>query len=84
MDNRQLGDALQKAYRGRAEGISEEARGDAAEPGARPGGAPKASSEGFSQGVAKRNAEWRAWLERKDAAEAQGLAFDEPPPDERE
>ena len=41
-------------------------------------------SEGISQGVAKRNAEWRAWLERKDAAEAQGLAFDETPPDERE
>ena len=25
-------------------------------------------SEGISQGVAKSNAEWRAWLERKDAA----------------
>ena len=36
------------------------------------------------QGVAKSNAEWRAWLERKDAAEALGLAFDEPPPDGRE
>ena len=41
-------------------------------------------SEGISQGVAKSNAEWRAWLERKDAAEAQGLAFDEPPPGGRE
>ena len=41
-------------------------------------------SEGISQGVAKSNAEWRAWLGRKDAAEAQGLAFDEPPPDGRE
>ena len=41
-------------------------------------------SEGLSQGVAKSNAEWRAWLERKDAAEALGLAFDEPPPDGRE
>ena len=40
-------------------------------------------SEGLSQGVAKRNAEWHAWLECKDAAEAQGLAFDEPPPDGR-
>ena len=41
-------------------------------------------SQGISQGVAKSNAEWRAWLGRKDAAEAQGLAFDEPPPDGRE
>ena len=41
-------------------------------------------AEGISQGVAKSNAEWRAWLERKDAAEAQGLAFDELPPDGRE
>ena len=47
-------------------------------------GRAKGISEGFSQGVAKRNAEWRAWLERKDAAEALGLAFDELPPDERE
>ena len=47
-------------------------------------GRAKGISEGFSQGVAKRNAEWRAWLERKEAAEAQGLAFDEPLPDERE
>ena len=38
-------------------------------------------SQGISEGVAKSNAEWRAWLEHKDAAEAQGLAFDEPPPD---
>ena len=41
-------------------------------------------SEGLSQGVAKSNAEWRAWLERKEVAEALGLAFDEPPPDGRE
>ena len=53
-----------------------EARGEAR-------GRAKGVSEGFSQGVAKRNAEWRAWLERKDSAEAQGLAFDEPPPDGR-
>ena len=41
-------------------------------------------SQGISQGVTKSNAEWRAWLERKDAAEAQGRVFDEPPPDGRE
>ena len=37
-----------------------------------------------ARGEARSNAEWRAWLERKDAAEAQGLAFDEPPLDGRE
>ena len=47
-------------------------------------GEARGRSEGISQGVAKSNAEWRAWLERKDAAEAQGRAFDEPPPDGRE
>ena len=46
-------------------------------------GRAKGISEGISQGVAKSNAEWRARLERKDAAEAQGLAFDELPPDGR-
>ena len=62
---------IQKAEaRGRAEGISE--------------GLSQGISQGISQGVAKSNAEWRAWLERKDAAEAQGRAFDEPPPDGRE
>ena len=44
----------------------------------------KAEARGEARGEAKSNAEWRAWLERKDAAEAQGLAFDEPPPDGRE
>ena len=47
-------------------------------------GVSEGLSQGISRGVAKSNAEWRAWLERKDAAEAQGLAFDEPPPDGRE
>ncbi len=54
-----------------------EARGEAK-------GEARGRSEGISQGVAKSNAEWRAWLERKDAAEAQGRVFDEPPPDDRE
>ena len=66
---------IQKAEaRGRAEGVSEGLSQ----------GIPRGISQGISQGVAKSNAEWRAWLERKDAAEAQGLAFDEPAPDERE
>ena len=47
-------------------------------------GEARGRAKGISEGVAKRNAEWRAWLERKAAAEAQGLAFDEPLPDERE
>ena len=54
-----------------------EARGEAR-------GRAEGISEGLSQGVAKSNAEWRAWLGRKDAAEAQGRVFDEPPPDGRE
>ncbi len=60
--------------RGRAEGISEGLSQ----------GISEGISQGISEGVAKSNAEWRAWLERKDAAEALGLAFDEPPPDGRE
>ena len=47
-------------------------------------GVSEGLSQGIAQGIDKSNAEWRAWLERKDAAEAQGLAFDEPPPDGRE
>ena len=58
-----------------------EARGEAR---GRAEGISEGRSLGISQGVAKSNAEWRAWLERKDAAEAQGLTFDEPPPDDRE
>ena len=44
----------------------------------------KVEARGRAEGVARSNAEWRAWLERKDAAEALGLAFDETPPDGRE
>ena len=44
----------------------------------------KAEARGEARGEARSNAEWRAWLERKDAAEAQGRVFDEPPPDDRE
>ena len=31
----------------------------------------------------ERDQVWRAWLERKADAEARGLTFNEPPPDER-
>ena len=57
-----------------------EARGEAR---GRAEGISEGRSLGISQGVAKSNAEWRAWLERKDAAEARGLAFDELSPDGR-
>ena len=36
-----------------------------------------------ARGRVEGDAEWRGWLNRKNAAEAQGLPFDEPPPDER-
>ncbi len=38
--------------------------------------------EGIQQGSREANAQWRAWLERKQEAEAAGLSFTEPPPDE--
>ena len=41
-------------------------------------------TEGHDEGrTAERNA-WRNWLDRKATAEAEGKAFNEPPPDERE
>ena len=33
-----------------------------------------------AEGAAEANRKWRAWLERKAAAERDGLPFDEPPP----
>lgn len=47
----------------------------------------KARTEGEAQGLARgkaeMNAQWRAWLQRKSDAEANGAAFTEPPPDAR-
>ena len=40
-------------------------------------------TEGRAEGLTEGNARWRDWLNRKNEAEAQGLPFDEPPPDER-
>ncbi len=37
---------------------------------------------GIVEGVEKSNQAWREWLRRRDEAEAQGIPFDEPPPDE--
>ena len=33
--------------------------------------------------AAEVNAAWNAWLQRRDAAQAAGLPFDEPPPDQK-
>ena len=56
---------------GRAEGLDE--------------GLTKGHSQGFDEGLTKgragANREWRAWLERKTAAETAGHPFHEPPPD---
>lgn len=47
----------------------------------------KARTEGEAQGLARgkaeMNAQWRAWLQRKSDAEANGATFTEPPPDAR-
>ncbi len=40
--------------------------------------------EGITEGVEQSNQAWRDWLIRRDEAEAQGLPFDEPPPDQRD
>ena len=39
--------------------------------------------EGHAEGRVESNTKWRDWLNRKNEAEAQGLPFDEPPPDEK-
>ena len=56
--------------RGRAEGIAEgEARGRV---------------EGIAEGEDKANKAWRKWNQARMDAEAKGLPFDEPPPDQQE
>ena len=37
--------------------------------------------QGSEQAAVKINAQWRDWIERRDAAAAKGEPFDEPPPD---
>ena len=34
-----------------------------------------------AEGRDEERVQWRQWLERRNDAEAQGLSFDEPPPD---
>ena len=38
---------------------------------------------GLAEGVDKSNKAWREWLQKRDNAEAQGLPFDEPSPDQQ-
>ena len=45
-------------------------------------GRAEGRTEGRAEGRAEGDARWRDWLNRKDEAEAQGLLFNEPPPDE--
>ena len=39
-------------------------------------------AQGRTEGRAEGDARWRDWLNRKAEAEAQGIPFDEPAPDE--
>ena len=41
-------------------------------------------ARGVEMGVERSNREWREWIQRKEEREAQGLPFDEPPPDQRQ
>ena len=40
----------------------------------------KARQEGRQEGRRENNAEWEAWLKRRDEAQANGQPFDEPSP----
>lgn len=44
-------------------------------------GREQGREEGSQQTAVRLNAEWRGWIERRDAAAARGEPFDEPPPD---
>ena len=37
-------------------------------------------AQGRAEGAQVQNDLWNAWLQRKEAAEAQGIEFNEPPP----
>ena len=43
-------------------------------------GKAEGKAEGIAEGKALAKQEWREWLERKEASEAAGTPFDEPPP----
>ena len=44
----------------------------------------KHRAEGRAEGEEQTNQAWREWLRRRDEAEAQGIPFDEPSPDQRD
>ena len=46
-------------------------------------GEARGEAIGEARGHAAERKMWRDWLDRKNAAESQGLPFDEPPPDEQ-
>lgn len=37
-------------------------------------------AQGHTEGAQLQNELWNAWLQRKEAAQAQGIEFNEPPP----
>ena len=43
-------------------------------------GQAKGQAEGRTEGAKAQNELWNAWLQRKEAAEAQAVEFNEPPP----
>ena len=43
-------------------------------------GRAEGHAQGRAQGAQVQNELWHAWLRRKQAAEAQGIEFNEPPP----
>ena len=43
--------------------------------------AEEAREKALAEGLAEANNAWRAWLQSKEEAEANGQPFDEPPPD---
>ena len=63
----------------RAEG-REQGREQGIEQG-REQGREQGIEQGREQGITQANAVWREWYERRLKAEAEGLPFDEPPPD---
>ena len=46
-------------------------------------GITEGRAEGITEGRTEADQEWAGWLARKEAAESQGLPFDEPPPNAR-
>ena len=64
---------------GKSEGIAEGKSEGIAE--GKSEGIAEGKSEGIAEGKSLAQQEWREWLKRKEAAEASGDPFNEPPPD---